>query len=426
MVGGDIRYRLWAAITLVLLALGASAEAASAQGIYISSAGPFNRGMGGASTAAPLDALGATYWNPAAIWGLDSSELAFGIELVSSNHKVTSAVGAFGGSSDARNGVFPVPAIAWVHRTSKPAIVIGLALSSVAGFKTNLLADPTNPVLAPAPGGLGRVSSEASFFQLAPMIAIGLSRSISAGIGPIVTLGQVAAEPFVFAPPNSDGRYSPARATRYHWGGGAQAGLYYARRSLRLAVSLKTPAWMETFQFFGEDASGAARVLTLELDLPMIVSLGTAYVGDPWVVALDARYFDYAHADGFRGPAAFDGTGALQGLGWRSIVAIGAGVQRRLSEPLIARVGYVHNQSPVRNEDSFVNLASPLIYQHTLSAGFSLRVSPQSSVNLAYSYFFPEEIVGPIISPVVGPVPGSSVRNRLDVHVVSLGVSARY
>ncbi len=414
-------------IAIALVGLGGNANRASGQGIYISSVGPANRGMGGASTAAPLEALGAAYWNPAAIAGLESSELGFGMELVASNHQVTSSAGGMSGSSEASNGVFPIPSVAWIHRTSNPGLVLGLAVTAVAGLKTNLQADPANPVLMPPPNGLGRISSEASFFQFTPMVSIALSRSLAAGVGPILTLGQVAAEPFVFAPPNTDGTYSPARATHYHWGGGAQVGVYYAGEAFRLGASFKTPAWMETFEFFGEDAEGGPRLLRLDLDLPAIFSLGAAYIRpNSWAIALDLRYFDYGHTDGLEGPAAFDATGALQGLGWRGIVSGGIGVQRRLSSSIDVRAGYAYNQNPIQDENSFFNLASPLIYQHTLTAGFSILLARRTSVNLAYSYFLPEEVAGPIVSPATGPVPGSLVRNTLDVHVVSVGVSTRY
>src|SRR4051812_14730766 len=102
----------WLLIVAITLGLGATATSASGQGVYISSSGPINRGMGGASSAAPIDALGATYWNPAAIQGLDSSELEFGMELIASHHRAASTLGPFTGSTEARNGIFPVPAIA--------------------------------------------------------------------------------------------------------------------------------------------------------------------------------------------------------------------------------------------------------------------------------------------------------------------------
>ena len=65
---------------LSLLAVARSAPAARAQGFVLAGAGPVNRSMGGASTAAPLDATGALFWNPATLSGLPSSELDFALE----------------------------------------------------------------------------------------------------------------------------------------------------------------------------------------------------------------------------------------------------------------------------------------------------------------------------------------------------------
>ena len=206
--------------TLALIAF--STERAAAQGIIVSAAGPVNRSMGGAATAAPIDALGAIYWNPATITQLPANEMAMGLDLLFANHKVRSSFGPFQGETEGEAGAFPIPNVGWVHKTSNPYVNIGLGVNAVAGFKTNLNADPTNPVLAPAPLGLGRVSSEASFMQLAPVLALQLTDSISVAAGPTITTGQLGVEPFVFNDPNANGTYPSGRASRYHWGAGLQ------------------------------------------------------------------------------------------------------------------------------------------------------------------------------------------------------------
>jgi hypothetical protein len=69
------------------------------------------------------------------------------------------------------------------------------------------------------------------------------------------------------------------------------------------------------------DELGRPREVRANLDLPMIVSVGAAYTGlDRWVFAADLRYIDYKNADGF-GDDGFAPTGALRGLGFRSIFA---------------------------------------------------------------------------------------------------------
>src|SRR5262245_19007480 len=137
----------WSCFVAVLVSSALISSAARGQGIYISASGAVNRGMGGASTAAPIDAIGAMYWNPATINGLEHSELEFGMDMIYSNHDISSTFGPFSGTTESDNGIFPVPAVSWVHHTSNPAVTFGLSVGGVAGFKTNIISDASNPVL---------------------------------------------------------------------------------------------------------------------------------------------------------------------------------------------------------------------------------------------------------------------------------------
>src|SRR6516164_4620872 len=111
---------------LSLLAVARSAPAAQAQGFVLAGAGPVNRSMGGASTAAPLDATGAIYWNPATLAGLPRSEIDFGLELLYTTAYLSSEVGpnSFGpgtppvplaGSTRGDGGVFPLPSFGFSY-----------------------------------------------------------------------------------------------------------------------------------------------------------------------------------------------------------------------------------------------------------------------------------------------------------------------
>ena len=54
--------------TLLFMTLG-SVPARAQFGLALSGVGPINRSMGGAAVAAPIDAAGAFFWNPATISG---------------------------------------------------------------------------------------------------------------------------------------------------------------------------------------------------------------------------------------------------------------------------------------------------------------------------------------------------------------------
>ncbi|QDV67945.1 Outer membrane protein transport protein (OMPP1/FadL/TodX) [Rosistilla carotiformis] len=397
------------------------------QGAIVSSAGPVHRGMGGASTAAPISALGALYWNPATISGMEHGELEVGMDVLFTQHRIDSSYSPYSGSTEAEPGTYPIPNIGWVHHLENSPVTIGLSVNAVAGFKTNLQSSLTNPVLLPQPYGLGQVSSEASFLQIAPVLSYAVTDQFSIGGGPIVTSGQVGIEPFVFDSANANRTYSSGRSSRYHWGGGLQLGAYYiANDAWRFGASFKSPSWMESFEFYGEDENGAPRQMSADIDLPMIVSLGTAYAGfDKWLLALDLRYIDYANADGFGDPAEFDSTGRLKGLDWSSIMSVAIGAQRALGERTFIRCGYSYNQNPIQDSESFYNVATPLIYEHTLSVGGSYQLNETLALNMAYSHFFENSRTGPIVNPVAGPLPGSSVTNEMQANVLSFGILMR-
>ncbi|QDT13390.1 OmpP1/FadL family transporter [Stieleria marina] len=403
-------------------------QQAYSQGIIISAGGPVHRSMGGASTAAPTSAIGALYWNPATISGMEKGELEVGLDLLSTDHQVQSTFGPFEGSTDADPGVLPVPNFGWVHPILGSRWTLGLGVNSVAGFKTSLSADPTNPVLAPQPTGLGGVNSEATFLQITPVLSYAATDRLSFAAGPLITTGQLGIDPFVFDGVNADSTYSSGRAAKYHWGGGFQAGAFYTgQNGVNLGASIKSPTWMEQFEFQGKDENGLPRTLTADFDLPLIVSVGAALTSyQDWLFAVDARFIDYANTDGLGDSATFQADGSLKGLDWSSIFALSMGAQRRINERIQLRCGYTFNQNPIRNSESFYNVASPLIYQHLLSVGASYNLCRDVSINTAYSHYFENTREGPIVSPASGPVAGTSVTNRLSADVFSFGVTMRH
>src|SRR3954469_22056212 len=116
-------YRLWSRGTLpaivLLMALSSVNTARAQYGVYLNGAGAASRSMGGASTAAPLSAAGALYWNPASLSGLDRSELEIAPELLFVVRPATSTFqsSAFGagippvtlsGSTDSNTGAYPL------------------------------------------------------------------------------------------------------------------------------------------------------------------------------------------------------------------------------------------------------------------------------------------------------------------------------
>ncbi|MFO0012175.1 MAG: OmpP1/FadL family transporter [Planctomycetota bacterium] len=407
---------------------GAFSSTAEAQGVWVSAAGPINRSMGGASVAAPIDSIGAIYWNPASISGLKSSEVAFGLDVLWSQQTNSTSIGPFFGETDSNNGTFPVPNVAWTYKSGIPNVTLGLGVNAIAGFKSNFPASQTNLALAPPPLGLGSVNAQAQFLQLAPVVSYAVTDQLSVAAGPTLVTGELVVDPFVLDSANSNGTYPSGRASEYEWGGGFQFGVYYILNDAwRFGSSFKSTQWMSTFRYNGEDANGLPREMSADFELPMVLSVGTSYAGiENWLIALDVRYFDYGNTAGFGDAAVFQPDGSLGGLDWSSVVATALGVQRKFGDRFALRGGYTYNQSPIKDSEAFYNIASSLFYEHMLSTGFSFTPNRSLSFNAAYSHIFENTLTGPLVSPISGAIPGTAFSSSMAANFLSAGISVFY
>jgi len=69
----------------------------------------------------------------------------------------------------------------------------------------------------------------------------------------------------------------------------------------------------------------------------------------------------------------------------------------------VGRLGYHYNDNPIPDELTQFNIAAPLHYEHTLSAGMSFQPACCLSLNFSYSYSIESEMSGPITLPPNAP-----------------------
>ena len=323
----------------------------------------------------------------------------------------------------------PSPSMAFVRQSEDSCWTYGLGLFGIGGFRINYPASLTNPILSPQPPnglGLGRLSAEVEILQLVPAVSYAFTDRLSIGVAPTLTMARMVASPLFFGPRDGAGQYSSGVGTRYHWGGGVQAGIYYTTDvGWHLGASIKSPQWIEEFRFNSEDELGRPRLIKYDLDYPMIISLGAAYSGiDRWVFACDLRYFDYANTPGF-GDAGFAPDGTLTGLDWNNIMALAIGAQRQVSDNLFVRIGYSFNENPIDSFAAQYNVASPLIIQHAIHLGGSYMFADNWVASLAYVHCFENRVAGQMHS-AGGLIANTSVANEVSADVLSFGISKRF
>jgi long-chain fatty acid transport protein len=157
----------------------------------------------------------------------------------------------------------------------------------------------------------------------------------------------------------------------------------------------------------------------------MIVTTGIAYSGSERLTyAADVRYIDYQNTKGFD-QTGFDQTGAVKGLGWKSIWVFAGGLQTRVSDRFTIRGGYGFNGNPMKDQNTFFNLGSPLVTQHQSNIGFSYKVKQRISASFAYHHAFENDIQGQYQIPA-GSVPRTSVHPDFgtDFLVLSLNLKS--
>lgn len=419
--------------TLILLSVVVSPVVVTAQGIFLPAGGAVNRGMGGATTGAGIEAIGSMYWNPATIGQLDRNEVAFGFDAIFTNFNISSTFpGAGSGSSNSDIGVNAVPTIAWVHHTENPNVTLGLGVFGVAGFSTNVPGNSGNPIVSPpfAQGGagVGRIRSEATFLQFNPAITLQLTERLSIGGGPVVGLGKVSFDDNVFAPLNANGLYPRGDGTRNHWGLGAQLGVHYVHNETwQFGANIKSPTWFQPFRYYSENAVGLPRTDEVNVDLPLIASAGVACNCLPGTIfTADVRYFDYTSTDGFGDRAAYRADGSVIGLGWKDQFSVAMGIQHHTTSRLTCRLGYIYASDLIDNSTTFFNVGSDLSYRHVPTMGATYHVNANTALSFGYQYVIDWGSTGPYVLPGVGAVPGSSVTTRLNSHIATAGVNIAY
>jgi long-chain fatty acid transport protein len=419
--------RLRALIMCVAALVLASAQVA-AQGVILTGVGPVNRAMAGASTAAPIDAAGALRWNIASMSGMASSEVTFGAELLLPSEALSSSIPGIGmsGTVHGEPGATLIPEVALVHRPDNSRWTYGLGMFGIAGFKANYPASVASPISAAQPTGLGVIAAELEVFEIAPAISYALTPKLSIGFAPSLAIARLSANPLFFAAPDGTGAFPPGYGGRYHYGGGVQLGLYYITdRCWRFGASIKSPLWFEDFRFHTQDAVGAIRTERLDIDLPMIVSLGTSYAGiDRLLWALDVRYFDYKNTNGFRDTGFDPATLAVRGLGWSNTFSISNGLQYQCTDALTVRAGYTFQRNPISSANTFYNVASPLILEHLLSLGGSCQLADNLMFNIVYVHAFNARNTGPIYG-LPGGLTGT-VTSEISADALGAGFTLKY
>ena len=417
-----MRKRLGALALIVALTAGP----AQAQGLISGGAGALHRSMAGASTARGVDALGALYWNPAAISGLPHSEVVIGSEMILPDIHVASSLLGQAGETRSDSGLVPTTGVGLVYKPTDSKLTFGMGVATLAAGGVNYPGDPGNPIVSPTGpvGGfiLGPQAASLLVLAIEPTASYQLTDRLAVGFGPMIDVSVVSFDPAFFGPTSQTGLLAPRQFptgshSRPFWGGGFRLGsTFKAADHIVAGVSYTSPQWFETWEFNARDANGNPLTFSTGFTLPQIISAGVAYDGiDGLLVTADVRWFDY-RATQLLGEPVVDG-----GANWDSIWAAALGARYQLSERFSVQAGYLYNQNPVPSQLAFFNAQLPLITMHTVSLGGHAQLNEWIGVSAAYVHGFHNEITGSLL-----PILGASTTLKSEYDSFVLGVHIKF
>lgn len=298
----------------------------------------------------------------------------------------------------------------------------------MGGFGLNYAGNANDPILSPHPPngyGVGPIYSNYAVTQMMPTTSYNVTDRLSIGFAPILDMSLLQVNPGVFAP-TDDGVYPPATDSRYTFGGGFQVGAYWqGPAGWNVGASFRSPQWFEDFRYHTANPAGDAETAKFNLNVPMIVSLGTSYTGfERAVIGVDLHYIDYSDTAGYS-TTGFGPGGAITGLGWRSIFCVAVGGQYWLTDKLAAQLGYSYHNNPIPDANTFFNIASPLNIQHIASIGMSYKLTEKLKLSVAYVHMFEATNTGPIYA-ATGPIAGSSVSSTASADSIIFGATVAW
>lgn len=366
---------------LLTTVLALAPLALATNGSNLIGVGPMSRSMGGVGVAAPQDAIGAIFSNPAA-----ASFAPFAPES-----QADFAGTYFSPTVKGEATVTPDPMNNPTFQMSgsdtsdmKPSTIPAIGISSPLSEKWRF------GVGAYGVSGMGVSYKESDLpFQdnlYTKLEAMNFAPSVAYMVTPDFSLGAN----FLVSYQNLDLGYG----ADHGYSAGLQLGGLYQLGLLKLgaAYTYNQGVKHEKVAYFDNDAS----LDDLELQSPQVVALGVAMEpNSAWLVELDTKWINWSGAKGYKD---FD---------WEDQWTIGIGAQFNITQAFSLRAGYNYGKNPVKKHDGYnpmettnvqghdVNnvqyealriLGFPAFVEHHLTLGLGYKFSNNIALNLSYMH----------------------------------------
>lgn len=417
-------------VSLFTLGMMASPLANATNGYFSHGYGMKAKGMGGASTAMAIDAMGGAN-NPASmVWVGD--RLDVGIDWFSPKRGASRSGGGAAFTEESTNNNFFIPEFGYNHMM-KPDMSLGVTVYGNGGMNTSYTqgnsvaanqcgagAPASNPLCGP-----GKLGINLEQLIIAPTLAYKLNETNSIGISPLLGYqrfganGLQAFAAISTAPTKlTDNGYdsSTGWGVRFGWQGKVSD-------SVTLGAAYATKMKMGKFNkysgLFADQGS---------FDIPENFNLGVAFkVAGSTTIAADYQRINYGKVKSIANPSTqlgCPGTGCLGGVtgigfGWSDINVYKIGVMHQYNDQLTVSVGYDRSDNPIKSRDTTFNIIAPGVVQDHFTAGVTYALSKSSEITASYMHAMKKTVTG-VPNTVYFPMGGTE---EIHMYQNSLGIA---
>jgi long-chain fatty acid transport protein len=437
---------LWTLAGSLTLAALTATSAFATNGYQLIAVGSYQKGMAGATTAAPYDAMSALT-NPAGM-AMIGSRADFNIEMFNPNRRVDLA--SFGGrSTEGGSRLYGVPAIGWTAPAFKnPNIHFGGGMYGTSGLGVDY------DVFDAGLFGDADIYTAIQFWKMAPTLSAHVTERLALGFAlnadyQSVEISQAFRNiTLPGAPSTVSLNLSRSPGT---FGIGATVGaLYKLTDRVDVGASYSSQQYFQNTEYrlpsgaiqnFPQPTGTATNQsngrFDLGLNFPQQWALGIAVRPiDRWLVSFDVKWINWESTHDsvkLKGEFMLNGVTPVDSIslpfGWDNQWVFAVGSQYQLTDALAVRAGFNHAKAPIDEADVFNNLSFPAVVEDHLTLGATYRLGDNWELSTAYKKALKNELTGKNDIPtafqsLAGTSSGAKI--AMDQHSFGLQISYRF
>jgi long-chain fatty acid transport protein len=438
---------------LALVLLGAftllAPPAFATNGHQLVAIGPYQAGMGGATTAAPYDST-TIIANPAGIALIaPRSDMSFEAFMPVRTADFT---GSGGESDQGGSPLYLIPAVGVTGAVDGTDWAVGAGLFLVSGMGVDY--STINSIPLGAQGGdytpwKANLYSQYQLWKVAPAVAKKINDSLTLGVALNMDYQQMALKMKYFdtKSPNYMGVDLSRAAGAMGFGFSAGA-IYKVNDMIQFGATYTSEQSFSDIEYrlsAGDVAfpNGLGQVLVsgndtykLKMNFPQQVAVGAAITPtESLKITADYKWINFKSTQekiNLTGKYALvsQTTGQVVGstnampiaMGWDDVSVMAVGVEFKLAPGATLRAGYNHGNSPIKEEDVFNNMALPAIVEDHIGLGADFRLGSNWELDLAYIKALKKEVTGK--GDMMGQTSGAKI--ALEGSSLTLAVSYNF